>query len=124
MYEGLTIGDFSSFAVVLAIMIAPIVLMSNTGSQLTEALAGLDRTEELMNMCAEANEAERHHVLNDIKGDIAFKNVSFAYEEDKEVLHDIRFKVSPGQVVALVGSSGSGKSTIAGLAAKIGRAHV
>lgn len=117
MYEGLTIGDFLSFTFVLAIMIAPIVQMSNIGSQLTEALAGLDRTEELMNMVPEANEAERHHVLNDIKGDIAFKDVSFAYEEDKEVLHDISFKVSPGQVVALVGSSGSGKSTIAGLAA-------
>ena len=117
MFEGLSIGDFLSFTFVLAIMIAPIVQMSNIGSQLTEALAGLDRTEELMNMVPEANEEERHLVLNDIKGDIAFKDVSFAYEEDKEVLHNISFNVRSGQVVALVGSSGSGKSTIAGLAA-------
>ena len=117
MYEGLTIGDFLSFTFVLAIMIAPIVQMSNIGSQLTEALAGLDRTEELMNMIPEANEEERQIILNDIKGDIAFKDVSFAYEEDKEVLHNINFNVRSGQVVALVGSSGSGKSTIAGLAA-------
>lgn len=117
MYEGLTIGDFLSFTFVLAIMIAPIVQMSNIGSQLTEALAGLDRTEELMNMVPEVDEKERQLVLNDIKGDIAFKDVSFAYEANKEVLHDINFKVRPGQVVALVGSSGSGKSTIAGLAA-------
>jgi subfamily B ATP-binding cassette protein MsbA len=117
MYEGLSIGDFLSFTFVLAIMIAPIVQMSNIGSQLTEALAGLDRTEELMNMTPEANEEERTIVLDKIKGDIAFKDVSFAYEEDKDVLHNVSFEVKSGSVVALVGSSGSGKSTIAGLAA-------
>jgi subfamily B ATP-binding cassette protein MsbA len=117
MYEGLSLGDFLSFTFVLGIMIAPIVQMSNIGSQLTEALAGLDRTEELMNMIPEANEEERTIVLEKLKGDIAFNDVSFAYEEDKEVLHNVSFDVKSGNVVALVGSSGSGKSTIAGLAA-------
>ncbi len=98
-------------------MIAPIVQMSNIGSQLTEALAGLDRTEELMNMTPEVNEADRTIVLDNIEGNIAFNEVSFAYEENKEVLHNISFTVNSGDVVALVGSSGSGKSTIAGLAA-------
>lgn len=117
MYQGLSIGDFLSFTFVLGIMIAPIVQMSNIGSQLTEALAGLDRTEELMNMVEEANEEERTIVLDGIKGDISFKDVSFAYEEDKDVLHNVSFNVKSGDVVALVGSSGSGKSTIAGLVA-------
>lgn len=117
MMDQLTIGEFLSFTFLLGLMIAPIVQMSNIGSQLTEALAGLDRTEELMNMTPEVNEAERTIVLEDIQGDIAFKDVSFAYEENKEVLHNISFTVHSGNVVALVGSSGSGKSTIAGLAA-------
>ncbi|WP_420603912.1 ABC transporter ATP-binding protein [Flagellimonas sp.] len=113
----LSVGEFVEFTVLLGMMIAPIVQMSNIGSQLTEAMAGLDRTEELMNMVPEANEIERTNTLKSIHGDMNFTNVSFAYEEDKEVLHNISFKVKSGQVIALVGSSGSGKSTIAGLAA-------
>ncbi len=118
MMQGtMTAGDFLSFTMYLAFMIAPIVQMSNIGSQLTEALAGLDRTEELMNTPPEADPEKRTVQLTELKGDILFDQVSFAYEEDKEVLHDISFRAAPGTVTALVGSSGSGKSTIAGLAA-------
>jgi len=117
MIDQLTIGEFLEFTFLLGMMVAPIVQMSNIGSQLTEAMAGLDRTEELMNKVAEADESNRTHSLAQVKGQMEFNEVSFAYEEGKEVLHDINFKVSPGEVVALVGSSGSGKSTIAGLAA-------
>jgi len=117
MIDELTIGEFLTFTFLLGLMIAPIVQMSNIGSQLTEALAGLDRTEELMNMTPESDEENRTIVLDAIKGDIVFDDVSFAYEEDKEVLHNISFEAQSGDVVALVGSSGSGKSTIAGLAA-------
>lgn len=113
----LTIGQYIEFTFLLALMVAPIVQMSNIGSQLTEALAGLDRTEELMNKTVEAQEKERTILLQGLKGDVAFDNVSFSYEEDKEVLHNISFNVKSGEVIALVGSSGSGKSTIAGLAA-------
>lgn len=118
MIQGnLTTGQYFEFTFLLALMVAPIVQMSNIGSQLTEALAGLDRTEELMNKTAEAQEKNRTIQLNTLKGDVVFTDVSFAYEEDKEVLHNISFEANAGQVIALVGSSGSGKSTIAGLAA-------
>jgi subfamily B ATP-binding cassette protein MsbA len=117
MNGSLTTGEFFTFTFLLGLMIAPIVQMSNIGSQLTEALAGLDRTEELMNMTPESDEENRTIVLENIKGDIVFDDVSFAYEEDKEVLHNISFEAKSGDVIALVGSSGSGKSTIAGLAA-------
>lgn len=117
MIDELTIGEFLTFTFLLGLMIAPIVQMSNIGSQLTEALAGLDRTEELMNLDPEADTNKRNYLLNGVSGHMEFNDVSFAYEEDKEVLHNVSFKVSAGSVVALVGSSGSGKSTIAGLAA-------
>lgn len=113
----MTTGEFLFFTLVLGFMIAPIVQMSNIGSQLTEALAGLDRTEELMNMTAEEDNAARTIELNTLKGDIEFNDVSFSYEEGKDVLHNINFKAPAGSVTALVGSSGSGKSTIAGLSA-------
>ncbi len=117
MIDELTIGEFLTFTFLLGLMIAPIVQMSNIGSQLTEALAGLDRTEELMQLEPEAETGQRTIFLNGIEGNMAFSGVSFAYEEDNEVLHDVSFEVPSGSVVALVGSSGSGKSTIAGLAA-------
>jgi|TARA_B110000914_G_C15506418_1_gene468507 ABC-type multidrug transport system fused ATPase/permease subunit len=113
----LTTGDFLSFTLLLGFMIAPIVQMSNIGSQLTEAFAGLDRTEELMNIQSEANDNLRTIELNKIIGDVEFKDVSFSYEKGKEVVHNISFRAKRGTVTALVGSSGSGKSTIASLVA-------
>ncbi len=113
----LTIGDFLAFTLYLGFMIAPIAQMSNIGSQLTEAFAGLDRTEEIMNMKPEDDPEIRPIVLTEIKGNIKFDNVSFSYEKGKQVLHNINFDARAGSVTALVGSSGSGKTTIAGLAA-------
>ena len=113
----LSMGDFISFTLFLGFMVAPIVQMGNIGSQLTEALAGLDRTEELMNIATEEDDEQRTIQLETIKGNLVFKDVSFSYEEGKEVLHNINFKATSGSVIALVGSSGSGKSTIAGLSA-------
>lgn len=113
----LTFGDFLSFTLYLGFMIAPIVQMSNIGSQLTEAFAGLDRTEEIMNMEPEDDGIQRTITIGRIRGDISFSNVSFAYEEGKNVLNDISFHAPAGTVTALVGTSGSGKTTIAGLAA-------
>lgn len=110
-------GSLFEFIMYLAILVAPIVQMSNIGSQITEAFAGLDRTEEIMNEKAEEDDATRTETLSTIKGDIEFNKVTFAYEEDKDVLKGIDFSAPAGSVTALVGTSGSGKSTIAGLAA-------
>ncbi len=113
----ITSGEFLEFMFLLAFMIAPIVQMSNIGSQITEAFAGLERTQEIMNMTPEDDSVERPNQITNLKGDIIFDNVSFSYQEEKEVLHNISFSAPAGSVTALVGSSGSGKSTIAGLVA-------
>ena len=115
--DELTIGDFFAFTLYLGFLIAPIVQMSNIGSQITEAFAGLDRMEEVMALEMENENEQRIVELKQIKGDLAFEAVSFSYEADKPVLHDISFDAAPGTVTALVGSSGSGKTTIASIAA-------
>ena len=116
-YLGLDNGEFISYTAMIAFLVAPIIQIGNIGSQFTEAFAGLDRTEEIMSMSPEEDEQIRTTVLETINGDIEFKDVSFAYEKDTEVIHHISFKAEKGSMTALVGTSGSGKSTIAGLAA-------
>jgi subfamily B ATP-binding cassette protein MsbA len=113
----LTIGELIQFILFLGFLIAPIVQMSNIGSQLTEAFAGLDRTEEIMSLESEDDPAHRTFRPETISGNIRFDEVSFSYEEGKEVLKKVSFDAPAGSLTALVGSSGSGKSTIAGLAA-------
>lgn len=113
----MTVGDFFAFTLYLGFMITPIVQMSNIGSQMTEAFAGLDRMEEVFGQEPEGTEPERTYLLEDITGDILFENVSFAYEEGKPVVRNTSFEAPAGTVTAFVGSSGSGKTTMAGLAA-------
>ena len=116
MKNTMTYGEFVSFTLFLGFMIAPIVQMSNIGSQLTEAFAGLDRTQELMRIPEENDLDVRTKTLDEIEGVVSFKNITFSYDDKTEVLHDISFEAPKGSVTALVGSSGSGKTTIAGLA--------
>ncbi|MEO6815565.1 MAG: ABC transporter ATP-binding protein [Edaphobacter sp.] len=111
----LTTGGYVTYVMFLAFMIAPIVQLVSIGTQLTEALAGLDRTHEILAERQEDSEPARAITLPAIDGDIAFCDVTFAYEAGKPVLHGISFESKPGTVTALVGSSGSGKSTIISL---------
>jgi subfamily B ATP-binding cassette protein MsbA len=112
-----TIGDFVAFTLYLAFLIAPIAQMANIGTQFTEAFAGLDRMEELLNEVPEGAEPTRVHTLKGIAGNMRFEDVTFAYESDTEVIRGVSFDAPAGSVTAFVGSSGSGKTTLAGLAA-------
>lgn len=113
----LTLGELLQFTLFLGFLVAPIVQMANIGTQMTEAFAGLDRTAELLSWPREGDDPNRTVIMPPIVGRLAFQNVHFRYEETKPVLKGISFEADPGTVVALVGSSGSGKTTIAGLAA-------
>jgi len=113
----MSVGDFVAFTLYLGFLVAPIVQMSNIGSQLTEAFAGLDRMNEILALEPEGREKERVQSLDRVEGGIRFEKVHFQYDSGKEVLHGIDLDILAGSVTALVGSSGSGKTTIAGLAA-------
>ena len=110
-------GALFSYTMFMGFMIAPVAQIASIGTQITEALAGLDRTREVLAELREDQDTERTIVLNQITGNITFEHVNFSYEPGKPVLDDVSFVAEPGTVTALVGSSGSGKSTIIGLAA-------
>ncbi|MGD0797830.1 MAG: ABC transporter ATP-binding protein [Acidobacteriaceae bacterium] len=111
----LTSGGYFSYVMFLAFMTAPIVQLVNIGTQLTEAMAGMDRTREVMAEIEEDASPSRKVEIGPIRGDVEFEDVVFEYETGKPVLHGISFESKPGTVTALVGSSGSGKSTIISL---------
>jgi subfamily B ATP-binding cassette protein MsbA len=110
-----TIGDYFSYNMFLAFMIAPVFQVVNIGTQLTEAFAGLDRTSEIMAELEENQSPLRTLTMPPIQGTVRFDEVEFSYEADKPVLYGVSFQAEPGTVTALVGSSGSGKSTIINL---------
>ena len=111
----LTIGGFFTYTLFLGFLVAPIMQIVSIGTQLTEAFAGLERTHEILTERAEDRDPKRAASLGEIHGNIAFENVSFSYDGNRMVLQDVSFQSEPGTVTALVGSSGSGKSTTIGL---------
>jgi ABC-type multidrug transport system fused ATPase/permease subunit len=111
----LTVGGFVSYTLLLGFLVAPIMQIVSIGTQLTEALAGLERTQEIMRERPEDQDPKRSMPLRDIVGRIEFDDVSFTYDGIHDVLREISFRADPGTVTALVGSSGSGKSTTIGL---------
>jgi ABC-type multidrug transport system fused ATPase/permease subunit len=115
MAHRLDVGSYVEFTMLLAFLAAPIALLVNVGTRLTETFAGLDRTFEILNEPGEDSESLRTEAIDSILGKVAFKDVTFSYIPDKPVLHGISFESMPGTVTALVGSSGSGKSTIISL---------
>ena len=111
----LTIGGFFTYTLFMGFLIAPVMQIVQIGTQLTEALAGLERTHEILKESAEDSDPRRTVTLPPIVGNIDFEDVSFSYDGTRTVLNDVSFHAAPGTVTALVGSSGSGKSTTIGL---------
>ncbi len=111
----LTLGGLMTFTAFLAFLIAPVIGVVQIGTQISEAFAGLERTREVLRERPEDEDPDRTISLREVRGDVEFDNVVFSYEAGKPVLHGISFASRPGTVTALVGSSGSGKSTIIGL---------
>jgi subfamily B ATP-binding cassette protein MsbA len=115
MAHSLTAGSYFSYNFLLVFLIAPVMQVVSIGTQLTEALAGLERTQEIMKERPEDQDPKRSVQLRDIVGTVEFDDVTFSYDGTHDVLRQISFRSAPGTVTALVGSSGSGKSTTIGL---------
>lgn len=114
--DQLTLGAFLQFTFLLGLLISPIFQLTSVGTEITDALAGLDRTEELLSEVSEYDDSGKTPFSEPLRS-LRFEQVSYAYEKENLVLKDIDLEVKSGEVVALVGSSGAGKSTLASLAA-------
>jgi ABC-type bacteriocin/lantibiotic exporter with double-glycine peptidase domain len=113
----LSLGGFVTFTIFLPLLTAPILTLTGIGTNLVEAIAALDRTHEILSEKTETQEPRRTETIPRVRGEIAFENVTFAYEQGKPILHDLSFRCRAGTVTAIVGSSGAGKSTILALIA-------
>jgi ABC-type multidrug transport system fused ATPase/permease subunit len=111
----MTLGDFVVYVFFVGLVSFPLVQMASIGTQLTEAFAGLDRIREIMDMPSEDADDARKAPLGRVAGAIGFEDVWFEYREGVPVLRGIAFEAPAGTTTALVGSSGSGKSTILSL---------
>jgi ABC-type multidrug transport system fused ATPase/permease subunit len=113
----MTLGTFFAFNIFLGLLVAPVFQIVAIGTQITEAITGLERTREILNEKLEDDEPGRKVKLDRVNGLVEMQDVSFAYDTRKEVLHEVSFRSEPGTVTALVGPSGAGKSTVIGLIA-------
>jgi ABC-type multidrug transport system fused ATPase/permease subunit len=115
--QNMTPGTFVTYAAFLGLLVAPVFQIVGIGTQLTDAVVGLERTREILSEAQEDESPNRTARLGRIQGRVEMEEVSFSYDTRKEVLHGISFRSEPGTVTALVGPSGAGKSTIIGLVA-------
>jgi ABC-type multidrug transport system fused ATPase/permease subunit len=113
----MTLGTFLTYSIFLGLLVAPVFQIVAIGTQITEAITGLERTREILDEKIEDEAPGRVVKLPRVTGQVVMEDVNFAYDSRKEVLHDINFRAEPGTVSALVGPSGAGKSTIIGLIA-------
>jgi len=111
----MTVGDLTTYLLFIGVVTLPLVQIASIGTQLTEAFAGLDRIRELRDMVTEDQEDESRASVKGVEGNVSFENVVFEYEKDTPVLRGVSFVAPAGTTTALVGSSGSGKSTMISL---------
>ena len=111
----MTIGDLVAYLSFTALMTMPVIQLASIGTQLSEAFAGLDRIREIRTMATEDDEDASRDPLPDVRGEVAFDDVSFEYNAGTPVLKHLSFVAPAGSTTALVGSSGSGKSTLISL---------
>ena len=113
----MSLGDFTAYTGFLVLLVAPVFQIVAIGTQLTEAITGLERSREILSERAEDADEGRTVSIDRIGGAVLFEGVDFSYDTGKQVLYVVSFASEPGTVTALVGPSGAGKSTIIGLIA-------
>lgn len=111
----ITPGLLVAFTSYVSMFWQPIMNISNFYNQLVTNMSGAERIFEILDIEPDIKDRPDTKPLPEIKGSVSFRNVTFGYDEGQEVLKNVSFDVSPGQTIALVGSTGAGKTTIVNL---------
>jgi ATP-binding cassette subfamily B protein len=112
-------GNLFSFFFLANVFFQPIQILGNMYNNAMMAMAGAERIFSLLDLKPEwEDDPQARSLADSLKGKVEFKNLSFGYDPQKLVLHDINFVVEPGQMIALVGHTGSGKTSIINLISK------
>lgn len=111
----ITVGVIQAFLLYSKQLSRPINEIANQYAQIQNSIAGAERVFDVMDSPAESDEGKDEMDIEAIKGDISFKDVHFSYEEGKKVLNGFTLDVKQGQKIAIVGATGSGKTTIVNL---------
>lgn len=111
-------GILLAFGTYISMFWRPIMNLSNFYNQMITNISGAERIFEILDTKPEITDAKDVTILPDVQGEVIFSHVSFAYDEDTQVLNDVSFRVEPGETIALVGPTGAGKTTIVNLASR------
>ena len=115
VFNMISIGDISSFLLYAKKFSGPINEYANILGEIQSALAAAERVFNLLDKESEPLDLENSKVANDVKGNVSFNNVKFGYDEDKTIIHNLSFEAKQGQVIAIVGPTGAGKTTLINL---------
>ncbi|MGB8452795.1 MAG: ABC transporter ATP-binding protein [Anaerocolumna sp.] len=113
--DAVQVGTLIAFGTYISMFWRPIMNLSNFYNQLVTNISGAERIFEIMDTQPEITDGTEVMELPDIKGNIRFEHVSFAYDKDTQVLKDVSFQVKAGETIALVGPTGAGKTTVVNL---------
>lgn len=117
--RGMSYGDLMAFLAYVGMVYSPIDFFADVANWWTECLNALQRLFEINDAAPEVEEKDGAVVLDDVKGDVEFENVTFAYDEGRDVIKDVSFSVPRGTTLGIVGHTGAGKSTLANLLTRL-----
>ena len=110
--EGLSVADIVAFLLYLGLFYGPVTGLANLLENMQQSMAGAERVLAVLDAPTEIQDREAALILKDVQGEITFDHVSFSYGNDIPVLKDVSFVCKPGQMLALVGPTGVGKTTL------------